>query len=77
MFPQVKFTNGERKVIGPDCAVIGYGDQSPYSYMSRTQIPLTQGWAMTIHKSQSLSLDRVVVDLSRIFEHGQAYVALS
>ncbi|KAI3530201.1 ATP-dependent DNA helicase pif1 [Colletotrichum abscissum] len=77
MFPKVRFANGEKKVIGPDCAVIGYGDQSPYSYLSRTQILLTQGWAMTIHKSQSLSLDRVVVDLSRIFEHGQAYVALS
>ncbi|KAF4417880.1 ATP-dependent DNA helicase pfh1 [Colletotrichum fructicola] len=77
MFPKVRFANGEKKVIGPDCAVIGYGDQSPYSYLSRTQIPLTQGWAMTIHKSQSLSLDRVVVDLSRMFEHGQAYVALS
>ncbi|CAI0652174.1 unnamed protein product [Colletotrichum noveboracense] len=77
MFPKVRFANGEKKVIGPDCAVTGYGDQSPYSYLSQTQIPLTQGWAMTIHKSQSLSLDRVVVDLSRIFEHGQAYVALS
>ncbi|KAH0425472.1 hypothetical protein CcaCcLH18_10931 [Colletotrichum camelliae] len=77
MFPEVRFANGEKKVIGPDCAVVGYGDQSPYSYLSRTQVPLTQGWAMTIHKSQSLSLDRVVVDLSRIFEHGQAYVALS
>ncbi|KAF4417563.1 ATP-dependent DNA helicase PIF1 [Colletotrichum fructicola Nara gc5] len=75
-FPEVKFANGEQRVIGPDCAVIGYGDQSPYSYLSRTQIPLTQGWAMTIHKSQSLSLDRVNVDLSHIFEHGQAYVAL-
>ncbi|KFA80934.1 hypothetical protein S40288_09589 [Stachybotrys chartarum IBT 40288] len=77
MFPEVRFANGEQRVIGPDCAVVGYGNQSPYSYLSRTQIPLAQGWAITIHKSQSLSLDHVIVDLSQIFEHGQAYVALS
>lgn len=32
---------------------------------------------MTIHKSQSLSLDRLIVDLGSVFEKGQAYVALS
>ncbi|EQB51260.1 ATP-dependent DNA helicase PIF1 [Colletotrichum gloeosporioides Cg-14] len=76
-FPLVQFSHGVRCVIGPDCSVIGFGDASPYSHLSRCQIPLAQGWAMTIHKSQSLSLDRVTVDLAKIFEHGQAYVALS
>ncbi|KAF0320204.1 ATP-dependent DNA helicase PIF1 [Colletotrichum asianum] len=76
-FPLVHFAHGVRCVVGPDCCVIGFGDASPYSHLSRCQIPLAQGWAMTIHKSQSLSLDRVTVDLAKIFEHGQAYVALS
>jgi len=42
------------------------------------QIPLTQGYAITIHKSQGLSLDDVRIDLGRgAFAPGQLYVALS
>jgi ATP-dependent DNA helicase PIF1 len=43
-----------------------------------TQYPIRLAWAVTIHKSQGKTFDRVVIDFGRgTFAHGQAYVALS
>lgn len=42
-----------------------------------TQYPLKPAWAITIHKSQGLTFDKVVIDAGAAFAHGQVYVALS
>jgi len=44
---------------------------------SFAQIPLKLAWSITIHKSQGLSFDKAIIDVSEAFAHGQAYVALS
>ena len=44
---------------------------------SFTQIPLRLAWAVTIHKSQGLTFDRLIIDAGHAFAHGQVYVALS
>jgi len=74
-WPIVKFDNGLQRTIFADATASELGNEEPYSLLSRTQIPLMAGYAITVHKSQGMTLERVIVDLSRAFEPSQIYVA--
>ncbi|MEI8097049.1 MAG: AAA family ATPase [Candidatus Moraniibacteriota bacterium] len=73
-YPIVKISDGRRIETEPMEWTIAEGDEV---FAKITQLPLRLAWAMTIHKSQGVSLDAAVIDLSQTFEYGQGYVALS
>lgn len=72
--PQVQLRNG--KIIEAELAEWSVFDGMKCLGMIK-QIPLRLAWAITIHKSQGMSLDAAIIDLSNAFEFGQGYVALS
>lgn len=72
--PRVRFLCGVTEVLKPERWVFKSGGGI---HLSRQQLPLKLAWAISIHKSQGMTLDCVEISLARVFESGQAYVALS
>jgi ATP-dependent DNA helicase PIF1 len=73
-YPVVEFRNGNRVTMNPDTWELRDGDKKRASI---TQIPLRLAWAITVHKSQGMTLDAAKIDLSKAFVPGMGYVALS
>jgi len=72
--PIIKIRSGHKIVVEPMEWVI---EENGKIKARVSQIPLRLAWAITVHKSQGLSLEEAVMDLGAVFEFGQGYVALS
>ena len=73
--PLVQFANGSQHVIGYVEFTVPLKVED--AYLVRRQLPLKLGWALTVHKSQGMTLERVDIDIHRAFAPGHAYVAIS
>jgi len=73
-YPVVEFKNGKTVTMSPDTWELRDGDKKRASI---TQIPLRLAWAITVHKSQGMTLDAARIDLRKAFVEGMGYVALS
>ncbi len=73
-YPIVEIAGGRHIIAEPmEWAIEGNGR----ALARIIQVPLRLAWAITVHKSQGMSLDAAHMDLSSAFEYGQGYVALS
>ena len=75
ILPKVKMTDGTTLLVEPETWSIE--NEAGKSIASFQQIPLRLAWAITIHKSQGMTLEAAEINLSPSFEKGQGYVALS
>ena len=73
-YPRVKLRSGRVLTVEP----AEWAVETEGKALARIgQIPLRLAWAITVHKSQGMSLDSAFIDLTQAFEYGQGYVALS
>ena len=79
LFPMVRFTLADNTVRMMLMQPEEWKTEAPGGEIvaKRIQVPLILAWALSIHKAQGQTLERVKVDLGKVFEKGQAYVALS
>ncbi len=73
-YPVVEFHNGKTVTMKPDSWELRDGDKKRAGL---SQIPLRLAWAITVHKSQGMTLDGALIDLRKAFVEGMGYVALS
>lgn len=73
-YPVVEFRDGHRVTMVPDVWELRDGERKRASI---SQVPLRLAWAITVHKSQGMTLDAAKIDLRKAFVEGMGYVALS
>ena len=72
--PVVRLKNGRSITVEPTDWTV---EEGGLVRARISQLPLRLAWAITVHKSQGMSLDAAAMDLTDVFEFGQGYVALS
>ncbi len=77
--PIVRTFSGEKITVAPETWELEEPDRrgKMKTKAQLGQLPLRLAWAITVHKSQGMSLDAAEMDLAKCFEYGMGYVALS